>query len=71
MTWSVVEVKPEPDHRLFIRFQDAVEEYVHLRPAELTGVLAQLRSEELFAQAFVEYGAVAWPGEVDLAPDAI
>jgi len=35
------------------------------------GIFARLRDPVLFAQAYVEYGAVGWPGEVDLAPDAI
>ena len=71
MKWSVVEVKPEPQHRLFVRFQDGVTGHVQLRPEELTGVLAPLRDERFFAQAFIDYGAVAWPGEIDLAPDAM
>jgi len=25
----------------------------------------------LFEQVFVEHGAVTWPGEIDLAPDAM
>lgn len=35
------------------------------------GVFATLADPSLFAQARVEYGAVTWPGEVDLAPDAM
>jgi hypothetical protein len=69
--WSVVEVKPESNHRLFVRFQDGLSGYVQLRPEELTGVLASLRDEQFFAQVFIDYGAVAWPGEIDLAPDAM
>jgi hypothetical protein len=42
-----------------------------LRPEELTGVLAPLRDERFFEQVFIDYGAVAWPGEIDLAPDAM
>lgn len=42
-----------------------------LRPDELTGALAPLRDEQFFGQAFIDYGAVAWPGEIDLAPDAM
>jgi hypothetical protein len=34
-------------------------------------VFAALRDPELFAKAYVEYGAVVWPGEIDLAPDAM
>jgi hypothetical protein len=38
---------------------------------ELTGALAPLREEQFFQQLFIECGAVAWPGEIDLAPDAM
>jgi hypothetical protein len=38
---------------------------------ELTGALAPLRDERFFGQVFIDYGAVAWPGEIDLAPDAM
>jgi hypothetical protein len=29
------------------------------------------RDEQFFGQVFIDYGAVAWPGEIDLAPDAM
>ena len=35
------------------------------------GVFARLADPSLFAQVFVEHGAVTWPGEIDLAPDAM
>ena len=34
-------------------------------------MLAPLRDEQFFEQVFIDYGAVAWPGEIDLAPDAL
>ena len=71
MKWSVVEVKPEPHQCLFVRFQDGVSGHVQLRPEELTGVLAPLRDAHFFVQAFIDCGAVAWPGAIDLAPDAM
>lgn len=71
MKWTVVEVKPEPHHRLFVRFQDGAAGHLQLRPEGVTGVLAPLRDEQFFAQVFIDYGAVAWPGEIDLAPDAM
>ena len=42
-----------------------------MRPEELTGALAPLRDEQFFSQVFIEYGAVAWSSEIDLAPDAM
>jgi hypothetical protein len=35
------------------------------------GVFAALADPSLFAQVKLDYGAVAWPEELDLAPDAM
>ena len=66
MHWDVVEVKPEPDYCLFVRFQDGLTGRVRLRREELTGGLAPLRDVHFFERVFIDYGAVAWPGEIDL-----
>ena len=71
MYWDVVEVKAEPDFCLFVRFADGVCGRVHLSPAEFTGVLAPLRDRSFFERVYIDNGAVAWPGEIDLAPDAM
>jgi len=71
MYWDVVEVKPEPHYCLFVRFKDGVAGRVRLRPEGLTGALAPLRDQQFFEQVFIDYGAIAWPGEIDLAPDAM
>jgi hypothetical protein len=71
MYWDVVEVKPEPHHCLFVRFKDGLAGRLTLQRAELTGALAPLRDERFFDQVFIDHGAVAWPGEIDLAPDAM
>lgn len=71
MYWDVVEVKAEPGHRLFVRFTDGTSGKVQLDLSELDGVLAPLRDPSFFERAFVNHGAVAWPGDIDLAPDAM
>jgi hypothetical protein len=71
MYWDVVEVKPEPEYCLFVRFQDGLSGRVRLSVDELTGVLAPLREIGFFERVFIDHGAVAWPGEIDLAPDAM
>jgi hypothetical protein len=70
MYWNVVEVKAEPDHRLFVHFADGTSGKLRLDISELNGVLAPLRDPGFFERAFVDHGAVAWPGNIDLAPDA-
>ena len=70
MHWDVVEVKAESGHRLFVRFTDGTSGKVQLHLSELSGdwhPSAILR----FERAFVDRGAVAWPGDIELAPDAI
>ena len=71
MYWDVVEVKPEPGYGLFVRFKDGLAGRVRLSREELTGALASLADVQFFAQVLIDGGAVAWPGEIDLAPDAM
>jgi hypothetical protein len=71
MYWDIVEVKPQSDYHLFVRFRDGLAGNVRLKREELTGVLAPLANPEFFGEVFIDDGAVAWPGEIDLAPDAM
>lgn len=71
MYWDIVEVVPEPDCCLFVRFQDGLSGRVRFEPDELIGALAPLRDASFFCRVFIDEGAVAWPGDIDLAPDAM
>ncbi|MBS0167993.1 MAG: DUF2442 domain-containing protein [Nitrospira sp.] len=44
---------------------------VRFTPEYLTGVFARLRDQMFFKQMYLDHGAVAWPGQIDLAPDAM
>ncbi|MBF0262967.1 MAG: DUF2442 domain-containing protein [Magnetococcales bacterium] len=72
--WSVVGVRVMPGYRLWVRFLDGVEGIVEMEGlifSEQAGVFSILRDDALFASAFIDHGAVSWPGELDLAPDAM
>ena len=72
--WRVVEVRALPDYHLFVKFVDGTTGEVDLSRILLgdkAGIFAALRDPALFAEVYVEYGAVMWPGEIDLAPDAM
>jgi len=63
-----------PGHRLHVQFVDGTEGDVDVSGLifhERAGVFVALRDPAVFAQAHVHYGAVTWPGELDLAPDAM
>lgn len=72
--WRVVEVRPLSDYRLFVRFVDGTSGEVDAAPMLLgpkPGVFERLRDPSEFARVFIDNGVVAWPGELDLAPDAM
>lgn len=67
-------VLAEDNHRLRVRFVDGVEGIVDLHQlvfAPTAGVFSVLADTALFAAVHIEHGAVTWPGEIDLAPDAM
>lgn len=71
---DVVSIESLTDFRLRVRFLDGVEGEVdmdRLIHSSTAGVFAELADPARFAQVFIEYGAVCWPGEIDLAPDAM
>ena len=71
MYWDVVEVIPESDYCLFVRFKDGLRGRVRLNRDDLTGTLGPLLDKDFFRRAYIDSGAVAWPGNIDLAPDAM
>lgn len=71
MYWDVVEVKAEPNYSLYVRFKDGLTGRLQLPRETLTGALAPLLDVQFFERVFVDSGAVAWPGDIDLAPDAM
>ena len=71
MHWDVVEVKPEQEWVVFVRFADGVTGRVRFEPDYFTGVFEPLRDPTVFRSVYIDHGAVAWPGEIDLAPDAM
>jgi len=74
MPWRVQQVDPLPDFRLFVRFLDGLEGYINMKAflfSEQAGVFIALRDPDVFAQASLVYGAVTWPGDLDLAPDTM
>ena len=74
MPWRVREVTAQADYRLLVVFADGLSGVVDLSALVVSpeaGVFARLRDRDLFASVYVEHGAVTWPGELDLAPDAM
>jgi Protein of unknown function (DUF2442) len=68
----VIEVRPGLDHRIWIKFDDGTQGEVDLSDLAGRGVFRSWTDRSVFEQVVVdESGAVAWPGEIDLCPDAL
>jgi hypothetical protein len=70
----VTEVEALPGFRLPVAFDDGVAGMVDLSRlvhSSRAGVFAALADPSLFAQVALDCGVVVWPGELDLAPDAM
>jgi hypothetical protein len=71
MKWEVVGVKQVAPLTIRVEFEDGLVGKVKFEESHLTGVFAALKDPTVFQQAYIDGGAVAWPGNLDLAPDAM
>jgi len=73
--WSIVRFKVLSNYRIEVLFADGTSGVADLAPRLLQGTLGDgfdpLCDEIEFAKAFLEHGALTWPGGIDLAPDAM
>lgn len=73
-SWRLTKVTPLADYRLQVEFVDGVRGFVDMSQrvmSDKAGVFALLRDVHLFNRVHLEYGVVTWPGNIDLAPDAM
>lgn len=72
--WRLTKVKPLPNYKLKVTFLDGTHGIVEMKQLIMSskaGIFAKLQNISLFNQVHIEYGAVTWPGEIDLAPDTM
>jgi len=70
---DIVEARALDGYRLWVRFDDGVETVADVSGLVGHGVFEAWRDPEFFGRVYVdpELGTVAWPGGLDLAPDAL
>lgn len=71
MKWDVIDVKAIAPLVLQVQFADGATGKVIFESSHLTGVFEALKNPATFDQVHINNGAVAWPGDLDLAPDAM
>lgn len=71
MYYDVIAAKITGPLEFEVTFTDGLAGRVRLLPSHLYGVFERLANPEFFKQIQVTDGFVSWPGEIDLAPDAM
>ena len=71
MYWDVIKAEATGVLSFAVWFADGLQGVVEFRHSHLYGVFEKLKDPGFFAQLRVEDGFVCWPGEIDLAPDAM
>ncbi|MBU0620542.1 MAG: DUF2442 domain-containing protein [Gammaproteobacteria bacterium] len=71
MYWDVKLVKPLPDHRIYVEVEDGRKGVFDLKPYLDFGVFRELKNEHYFNQVGIQFGAVTWPHEQDIAPETL
>jgi hypothetical protein len=73
--WSIVSFNVLPNYQIGVLFADGTAGVADLAPRLTQGPLGDgfdaLCDESMFAKVHLEYGALTWPGGIDLAPDAM
>jgi hypothetical protein len=69
---KIVACKPLQHYRVWLRFDDGIEGEVDLSEMAGKGVFVTWQDPEFFRQVQVDArGGIAWPGELDMCPDAL
>lgn len=72
--WRIKQVRPLENYKLEVEFIDGLCGFVEMKNrimSDKAGVFKALRDINVFNQVYVMYGTVTWPGEIDIAPDAM
>jgi hypothetical protein len=73
MLYRIQDFEARSGYRVWVRFADGVEGEVALSELVGRGVFARWNDPAEFGKVFIdeETGTLAWPGGIDLAPDAL
>ena len=71
MLIDVVRVVPRPDFTLELEYADGERRHFDATPLLAVRPWTALATWPLFRWARVEHGTVAWPGDLDIAPETL
>ena len=71
MNWDVTTVRPLSGHRIYVELADGRRGLFDLTPYLDHGVFGELRDPAYFNRVGIQWGAVTWPNDQDIAPETL
>jgi hypothetical protein len=68
---DVISVKTSQDFKLQLEFENGEMRIFDMTPYLDKKPYLHLKTFSMFAQAFVDYGTVVWPNNIDIAPETL
>jgi Protein of unknown function (DUF2442) len=68
---DVVSVQPMQDYKLYLEFENGENRVFDMSPYLNKKPFLPLQDKSVFAQASVDFGTVAWPGNIDISPETL
>lgn len=71
MLLDVTTVRPLPEFKLYLEFQNGERRQFDVRPLLSMKPWDRIASPAVFDLVRVDYGTVVWPGDVDISPETL
>jgi hypothetical protein len=71
MDWDVTTVKPLAGHRIYVELASGRKGVFDLTPYLDHGVFRELKDPAYFNRVGIQFGAVTWPNDQDIAPETL
>lgn len=68
---DVVKVETKPGYKLHLEFENGEKRLFDMTPYMERSPFNALKPPPLFSCAYVDYGTVVWPGNIDIAPETL
>lgn len=71
MYWDVKTVQPLTDYRIYVEIENGHKGVFDMKPYLDRGVFRELKDVNYFNRVGIQFGAVTWPNEQDIAPETL
>jgi hypothetical protein len=71
MYYSVIEVNPQPDYRLLLKFDNGEKRIFDLSSYLEFGVFSELKDISIFNSVKVSYDSIEWINGADIEPEEL